>query len=50
MRDESKKKRMDKKWENLEKLGISRPKDATENAARARMAHIDPAVIQPDPK
>ena len=36
---------MDKKWERLEKEGISRPRDAEENRKRAQEAHVPRDVV-----
>lgn len=40
MKKETKQKIMDKKWENMEKEGMSRPTNAEENQKRARDAHV----------
>ena len=39
MNDKVKKKILNKKWENLEKLGLKRPKDSEENRRRIKEAH-----------
>jgi len=41
MKKEIKRKISDKKWKNMEKLGMVRPKDAAENKRRITEAHND---------
>lgn len=44
MNDGLKKKIMDKKWENLEKEGLTRPESMEENKERAEDAHVPDSV------
>jgi len=46
-RDEGKKRILNKKWEGLKKLGLTRPRTSAENAQRAQEAHVPRDVVGP---
>ena len=50
MKIERKRAFLNKKWRNIEKLGITRPKDSEENKERARQAHVPRFVDGSNPK
>lgn len=48
MKDDVKKRILDRKWQGLEKLGLKRPRTPEENMKRAREAHVDTNVVRYD--
>lgn len=46
-RESGKKRILDRKWEGLKKLGLTRPTSSEENAKRAQEAHVPRDVVRP---